>query len=186
MPANTRLGLLLLLIFGGQFLARLLFPSSFGGGSYDGFTVVYGIGAAAGVALLVAGHLKTRRGRYVARADASENRGYGPLLPEDRAHADLSMDGHVQTRQRREQPIPTSSVALLGRLAKPAAFTADATSGPLGGIGGPQLSQAASSASCCWNRPRRAMPAAATTAAASTGGRTSPGVDIAARRTSSA
>lgn len=63
MPANTRLGLLLLLIFGGQFLARLLFPSSFGGGSYDGFTVVYGIGAAAGVALLVAGHLKTRRGR---------------------------------------------------------------------------------------------------------------------------
>ncbi len=63
MPVRITSGLLLLVISGGNLLGGLLSPGAYGGGFHVGFTVLYGVGAAAGVALLLAGRRKTRHDR---------------------------------------------------------------------------------------------------------------------------
>jgi hypothetical protein len=64
MPTNTRLGLLLVIVFGGQLLPRLFFPDAFGGGSLTTwFVVALGAGVAGGLGLILAGRRKRRRDR---------------------------------------------------------------------------------------------------------------------------
>lgn len=65
MPTSSRLGLILLVAFGVQFIPRLFFPDAFGGGGRlnNGFVVILGVGTLAGLALILTGLRKANRNR---------------------------------------------------------------------------------------------------------------------------
>jgi hypothetical protein len=58
MPTNTRLGMIVLIVFGGQFLMRVVFRDHFGPLT-SGFTVAYGLGTFAGFVLILSGRRKS-------------------------------------------------------------------------------------------------------------------------------